>query len=191
MNNNQEIQIIRNDDIIIGYVGLEDQHSHIYEHEQAYQLLNSMLQEYFDTALEYLNLEKMDNGKPYFVNSDIHFNLSHCRGMAVCAISRKYELGIDVEGVRAYPEKVAHRVFSATELSRLQGLQTEEEQREYFYEVWTYKESAVKLSGDGIKNLMAADSAVELEDKAVTVCRKQVVYGGKKYQICMQARAVE
>jgi 4'-phosphopantetheinyl transferase len=53
--------------------------------------------------------------------SDIRFNVSHSRGIALLALQRKGAIGVDVEKIRNdfKVEDIAHRFFSASEIREL------------------------------------------------------------------------
>lgn len=178
-----EYQLLRKDEILVGCMYLKENATHAYEHEQAYRLLDRMLRDHYGIALEQMEIQKKEGGKPYFAHSDLRFNLSHCRGMAVCALSQNYELGIDVERVRPCHDNVVRRVFSREERKQLEQSAKKDE---YFFRVWTFKESSVKLSGDGMKGLHLADYVRDGEN-AWEYCVKDPE---GDFLICMQARKV-
>lgn len=79
-----------------------------------------------------------ENGKPYFADCDLQFSLSHSVGIAAVLISDA-PCGVDVEIIR--PEtakKLRSRVLSDAEKDA------------DFFEIWTKKEAAGKLSGKGL-----------------------------------------
>lgn len=45
------------------------------------------------------NYSALPNGKPILLGDDISFSLTHSGNYAACAVSRKYDVGIDVEDV--------------------------------------------------------------------------------------------
>lgn len=119
-------------------------------HEAAHRLLQETLPVY----AAYRNLPSMDTamdfgkmGKPYFpAHPDVHFNLSHCEGLAVCLYSA-YECGADCENIRKCKQRTAERVCSAEELAVLDKAQD----KDYlFTRLWTLKEAYVKAIGIGI-----------------------------------------
>ncbi len=88
------------------------------------------------------------NNKPYLANyPGIHFNISHCDGAVVCALS-KDPLGIDIEKVEDYDDQMARYICNPMEYEWVTAMPGMEEQR--FTEMWTRKESYVKSLGTGI-----------------------------------------
>jgi 4'-phosphopantetheinyl transferase len=94
------------------------------------------------------------HGKPGLASesgSQLFFNLSHARGLAVCAVASDHEVGIDVEFMRSFPEAdaIASRWFSADEQAELRSLPMAL-QAHGFFRVWTSKEAYLKATGEGI-----------------------------------------
>jgi 4'-phosphopantetheinyl transferase len=92
-----------------------------------------------------------DRGKPSLESSPIRFNLAHSDSLALYAISRGRELGVDLERMRPIPEleAIARRFFSAAETDCLLSLPATQRQ-EGFFNCWTRKEAYLKATGDGI-----------------------------------------
>ena len=94
-------------------------------------------------------------GKPAVASASsqppIRFNLSHSHGLAVVAIGREREVGIDLELVRPgfAGEEIAKRYFSAKEFAELSRLPVEL-RTEGFFLCWTRKEAYIKARGDGL-----------------------------------------
>jgi 4'-phosphopantetheinyl transferase len=82
----------------------------------------------------------------------VHFNLSHSHGIAVVAITRDRELGVDVEKIRQQVagSQIAERYFSSQEIIELRGLPVSQ-QAEGFFLCWTRKEAYVKALGEGLR----------------------------------------
>ena len=55
---------------------------------------------------------------------DLRFNLAHADGLALLAVTRGREIGVDLERVRPdlATEEIAHRFFSAAENASLRAL---------------------------------------------------------------------
>ncbi len=115
------------------------------QHETAHRLLYSCMQS--KGCAEMPSLSRTASGKPYFAEfPEIHFNLSHCRGMAVCLLSN-YECGVDVEQCRNMRPRVVQKIFTPDEQ---EALQTSDNPDFLFTRIWTLKESYVKAIGKGI-----------------------------------------
>ena len=110
----------------------------------------------------YLNIEPSDlrfcyslYGKPMLakeVDGDrLRFNLSHSHGLALYAVTRARELGIDIERIRpdlAY-EQLAARFFSPREVAALRAVPTSH-RLGAFFNCWTRKEAYIKARGEGL-----------------------------------------
>jgi 4'-phosphopantetheinyl transferase len=90
-------------------------------------------------------------GKPYLEGAHLQFNLSHSEGIALIAVAREGELGVDVERVRAFPNQrlLAERFFCPREVATLLDLPAEVFPLAFFH-AWTRKEAFVKAHGTGI-----------------------------------------
>jgi 4'-phosphopantetheinyl transferase len=83
--------------------------------------------------------------------STLHFNLSHSGTHALLAWSNRYEVGVDVECVRALPEheSLAAVHYTADERCELAALPAGQRERAFFV-TWTRKEAALKAVGVGL-----------------------------------------
>ena len=112
----------------------------------AYVLLCEGLREVYGITEKPI-FEYGEHGKPSIIgHPDIHFNLSHCKEAAICAIS-DHPIGVDVEVVRRYNESLARHVMNDEEMETI--LQSEHPEV-MFTRLWTMKEAVVKRSGRGI-----------------------------------------
>ena len=95
-----------------------------------------------------LIIDKNKYGKPFLVNfPNVHYNISHTKGLVVCAISDNY-VGIDVERIKPFNKRIVERFFSENEREYI--FASKENQDERFAEIWTKKESYVKWIGKGM-----------------------------------------
>lgn len=93
------------------------------------------------------------HGKPGIVQqfTDIRFNLSHSTGLALIAVARGREVGVDVERVddSIHYEEIANHFFDPHETWDLRTApQCERTSR--FFDVWTRKEARLKAIGVGL-----------------------------------------
>jgi 4'-phosphopantetheinyl transferase len=92
-------------------------------------------------------------GKPRLADeSNLRFNLTHSHGLALLAVTRGREIGVDVERLREMErdgEQLAERFFSPREAAVLRSLPTRL-RREAFFHCWTRKEAYIKAHGMGL-----------------------------------------
>lgn len=95
-----------------------------------------------------------DHAKPLVPS--VHFNISHSHGLALCAVSRSREVGVDIERIdRTRPViDVADHFFAPGEIAALRGL-AEDLQVEAFFRCWTRKEAYIKARGQGLSISLA------------------------------------
>jgi len=96
-----------------------------------------------------IHFEYSENSKPglrFYQN--IHFNISHSGEWVVCAFSA-LPVGIDVEKIRKVNFNIAKRFFSEEEVNQLFSLSTQK-QVDFFFDLWTIKESYLKAIGTGL-----------------------------------------
>jgi len=117
--------------------------------------LRSVIASHLAVPPEKLEFCRRPGGKPALMpGADgrlVEFNLSHSDGMALIAITRERQIGIDLERVRddvPFAE-VAERFFSARETAALMALPSRL-QRLAFFRCWTAKEALSKAWGTGL-----------------------------------------
>ncbi len=114
-------------------------------------MLRRLLGRYLGQAPGALAFARGAHGKPFLQEGTLHFNVSHSHELALYAIARNREVGVDVEWMRPQVahEQIAARFFSLEEQEVLAQLPAAE-RRAAFYNIWTRKEAYVKARGDGI-----------------------------------------
>jgi len=131
------------------YIRPADQHSGLVTRA----FIRCILSHYGDVKPQDWQFGRGFNGKPYLKDSSVslEFNLSHANDMIVCAVTKSFPLGIDVEYTKRNSDtyKLAPRYFSATEIEALQQFE-HAQQPWHFYDYWTLKESYIKACGDGL-----------------------------------------
>ncbi|MCG8618114.1 MAG: 4'-phosphopantetheinyl transferase superfamily protein [Desulfobacterales bacterium] len=81
---------------------------------------------------------------------DLRFNLSHSKGMVVCALALGRDVGVDVESMERTVElSIARRFFSRAEAEFLEGC-PEKDKTACFFDIWTLKEAFIKARGMGL-----------------------------------------
>ena len=102
------------------------------------------------------------HGKPFVVNPfmDIRFNVSHSHDLAIVAVSRGREVGVDVEWVQPDIEfePIAEHYFEPQENWELRTT-PKDERASRFFDLWTQKEARLKAEGVGLVGEPTHDSA--------------------------------
>jgi 4'-phosphopantetheinyl transferase len=94
-------------------------------------------------------------GKPDLANESggngLCFNLSHSDGLALYAITRGRQIGVDIERIRPdlAGDQIAERFFSPREVKALRSLPPSL-QPVGFFNCWTRKEAYIKARGKGL-----------------------------------------
>jgi len=116
--------------------------------------LRAILARYLDADPRALIFQYNPHGKPALAGvygDALRFNLSHAGGLALYAVARGREVGIDVERIADDVEidALAARFFAPEETRGLAALPPEA-RRGAFFRCWTRKEAYVKARGLGL-----------------------------------------
>ena len=112
------------------------------------------------------NITYGPEGKPQAEN--VHFNLSHSGDLVICAVGEK-AVGCDIEKTGQEIQGAAQLFFHRNEAEYLQRFQGPE-RNEMFFRLWTWKESYVKMTGEGMK-LSLRDFEILPEGESIRVRR--------------------
>lgn len=117
--------------------------------------LRRILSQYLEMEPDRLRLGTTPFGKPVLDrgcgDGSIRFNLSHSYELALYAITRGREVGVDLERIRfdlSY-EQLAEQFFSQQEVAALYARPLSQ-RRSAFFSCWTRKEAYVKAKGLGL-----------------------------------------
>jgi 4'-phosphopantetheinyl transferase len=116
--------------------------------------LRAILASYLADDAARLQFRYGPQGKPRLVptaDDALRFNVSHSDGLALYAVCRDRELGVDVERIRPGLElaAIAERFFSPGEAAVLRAL-PQALLTTAFFNGWTRKEAYLKAKGDGL-----------------------------------------
>jgi 4'-phosphopantetheinyl transferase len=118
-------------------------------------LLRKILHYYTNVPTSAWRFERNLFGKPYISepsqHRNIHFNISHAKGLIACLISTSYEVGVDVENILKNRDflGISRNVFSEKEVDLLNATSSHRLGRT-FYMYWTLKEAYLKARGVGL-----------------------------------------
>lgn len=114
-------------------------------------ILRDLLGRYLRVAPAALRFSYSPSGKPSLAGEGLFFNLSHSGGLALYAITRAGEVGVDVERIRPgfASSGIPEDFFAPREVAALRALPAGQ-QDEAFFRCWTLKEAFLKARGDGL-----------------------------------------
>lgn len=127
----------------------------------------------FGLAYDDMAIIHEKNKKPYLVDSEHCFNLSHSGDMAICIFSDR-EVGCDVESRRKIDLKIAERCFSENEYRQIME---SDDREDAFLRIWTLKESFSKCLGLGL-GMPLDEIDFDLSEKG-----HFIVKDGKRYEL--------
>lgn len=187
------------------------------EHRRGRQLLRFGLETEYGRTWE---TGGGDGVKPFLREAPgICFNISHTRGLVVCAVSSR-EVGVDVEEIRPFRESLMRRVCSPEEQVFVadgcyghdgqagaiccrhyensgEPICLTRESQERFFRLWTLKESFVKTIGQGLKFPLRDITFSWEQDNKIKgsihgyVFYQSVVYGKYIISVCEAERKQE
>lgn len=117
--------------------------------------LRQVLAEYLGVAPDAVRFVTNAYGKPAVAGAaaagDLRFSYSHSGALAVLAVTRGREVGVDVEQRRSMPEalQLATSFFAPSEVAALTRLSAAEREPAFF-DCWTRKEAFIKALGLGL-----------------------------------------
>jgi len=129
-----------------------DRKTRIQQQKQAiYHYRNQLLSQQLHATIQQEDFATNEHGKPYLIKfPQFYFNHSHSqKNYALATSSHMPDLGVDLEDLdrKVRFEALAVHAFHPNELRYWNEL---EQDREYWFKVWTTKEAVLKASGLGI-----------------------------------------
>ena len=131
------------------------------KYENPHRVALALLQTLYGGPLP--EIKRTDRGKPYFVDSPLHFSITHSENHVFCVLSER-PVGIDCEEKkRKINLSLAEKILSPSELAQFQAAQ---DQRLALLTFWVLKEAAAKCSGEGLQGY-PNQTAFSLKDPRV------------------------
>jgi hypothetical protein len=122
----------------------------------ARMVLRTLLGRYLRRRPDAIEFAVGPHGKPALAGTGappLQFNMSHTRGLALYAVAREIEVGIDIERPRPGIDTVrlARRFITPREADQLAALQPADRDAA-FLKAWVRHEATVKCLGTGVGN---------------------------------------
>ena len=118
-----------------------------------------------------LSIACSPHGKPYLCDIPVHFNISHSEDIVACAVSQ-CQVGLDVQKLSGFNQKLANRYFSPDEIERINK---EEDKNGMFTRIWAAKESFIKALGVTLSHSLW-EAALSFENENNISCRGYRIY---------------
>lgn len=119
---------------------LNNINNRLYESSLGQELLKMAYRDKLGKELNLSHIKRDENNKPYIINNDVYFNISHSRDFVVCVIA-DFEIGIDIEQDRKLNENAIKKF----------ALKEDFEICENAIKIWNIKEAYSKYLGIGLK----------------------------------------
>ena len=113
-------------------------------------LLKKLLKKNYNINYKDLKFKINKYGKPFILDMNIYYNISHSHDYVITAIS-KNKIGIDIEKIRKTNIKNIYQFSTKNELDYILSSKKNIEQR--FFEIYTLKESYFKMKGTNLNNI--------------------------------------
>jgi 4'-phosphopantetheinyl transferase len=138
--------------------------------------LRLILAGYLKTTPQQLRFVYGEHGKPALEKSlshNVRFNVSHSQNLALFAVARNGEVGVDIEAIRSDfdVESIALRYFTSQESAMICAAPAAS-RREAFFRCWTLKEAYAKACGLGLATIFEQaeiSPASQLSEKVTEV----------------------
>jgi len=122
-------------------------------------LLRCLLGHYLHMDPVAVPIQRGAHGKPELILArgiaPLHFSLSHTKGLALFAFSRRGDIGVDVEAIDSNldPERMAAWILLPAGRSRFLDF-PDARKMEAFHSAWTVQEACAKALGLGLGRLL-------------------------------------
>ena len=113
-------------------------------------LLKKLLKKNYNINYKDLKFKINKYGKPFILDMNIYYNISHSHDYVITAIS-KNKIGIDIEKIRKTNIKNIYQFSTKNELDYILSSKKNIEKR--LFKIYTLKESYFKMKGTNLNNI--------------------------------------
>jgi 4'-phosphopantetheinyl transferase len=121
------------------------------ERAEAARALREVLAAYLESSPEAIRIVAGAHGKPELANDALRFNLSHSGELALVAVARDRNVGVDVERIDARRDvlALAERALGADGAAAVRAAPPADRVA-VFHRGWTRREAVAKCAGTGL-----------------------------------------
>lgn len=132
-------------------------------------ILRRLISRYENTPAGQIEFIYNSYGKPAIKNGALRFNASHSADLALFALTRGNDIGVDLEQIRPdfAARQIASQFFAPDEIAALRAT-PKEAQTAAFFRCWTRKEAFIKAHGSGL-SLPLHQFVVSLDNPALLI----------------------
>ena len=138
----------------------------------SYLMLKYLTDKFYKLSLDSLDIVRDVTGKPGLVNNEFYFNISHSNNLVAVAVDKR-PLGIDVQIVKEYDEKIAQRFFPK-KIKKI-NKQKPKNKNNIYTMCWTDFESELKLFGS-IERMKENKKKISKNPFKITDLEKNIYY---------------
>lgn len=151
---------------------------------QARAAMRQILARYLNTKPEDLTFSSGKHGKLFLEQKPLQFNLSHSGDIALLAVTRDIDVGVDIERIdptRA-GDAIVRRYFSTRERDAFAVV--DEDRTSAFFRIWTRKEAVIKMLGEGLAcPLDSFDIDVDANNPRLLDFRREGIMDKESWQL--------
>lgn len=138
----------------------------------SYLMLKFLTEKVYKLDLDSLEIVRDESGKPRLLNDEFYFNISHSNNLVAVAVDKR-PLGLDVQIVKEYDEKIAERFFPK-KIKKI-NKQKEKNKNNFYTMCWTDFESELKLFGS-IEKMKENKKKISKNPFKITDLEKNIYY---------------
>ena len=121
------------------------------ERAEAARALREVLAAYLEASPEAIRIVAGEHGKPELADGGLRFNLSHSGDIALVAVARERDVGVDVERIDGRRDvlALAERALGADAAAAVRAAPATDRVA-VFHRGWTRREAVAKCAGTGL-----------------------------------------
>jgi 4'-phosphopantetheinyl transferase len=142
--------------------------------------LRTILSKYLVHKPGEITISISEDGKPFLVEGNINFNLSHSEDLMICGITSGARIGVDIQHI--YPvenlDRIIPKILTPAEIKLIEN-SPQKDKNELFLTIWTAKEAFLKALGSGFNSPVYNINISSIKENTLTLGIDDPRYGSK------------